>query len=78
MREDRRKTLYKKARDFLEVPQLQAEVQHKALRRGRNIVLRRYAFRKEITVVKGDPKKCWSGTEAGGGKLNEKWGWRLT
>ena len=38
MRRARRKALYRTERDFLEGPHDKAEIQHKALRRGKNLV----------------------------------------
>ena len=68
MRRDRRKDLYRRESDSLEGPHDEAEIQRKALRRGKVLGLqRRYMLSKEKSVVEGDPKKSWSWieTEAG-------------
>ena len=64
----RRKVLCKRERDSLERFHEQAEIQRKALRRGKILNLqRRYMFRKGKSAVEGDPKKgrSWIETEAG-------------
>ena len=61
MRRGRRKDLYRRERDSLEGPHEEAEIQRKALRRGKELGLqRRYMFRKGKSAVEGDPKKSWS------------------
>ena len=47
MRRGRRKNLYRRERDSLEGPHEEAEIQHKALRRGKNL-----AFREDTCLEK--------------------------
>ena len=64
MRRGRRKALYRRERDSLKRSHEEAEIQRKALRRGKKFGLqRRYMFRKGKGAVKGDPKKGWSWVE---------------
>ena len=67
MRRDRRKDLYRTERDFLEGPHEEAEIQHKALTRGKNLAFSEDTFRKGKNADESDPKKSWSWieTEAG-------------
>ena len=67
MRRDRRKDLYRTERDSLEGPQEEAEIQRKALRRGKNLAFSEDTCLEKEKLVEGDPKKSWSGikTEAG-------------
>ena len=52
MRRDRRKDLYRRERDSLEGPYEEAEIQRKALRRGKNL-----AFSKDTCLEK---ERVWS------------------
>ena len=71
MRRGRRKALFRRERDSSKGSHDQAEIQHKALRLGKNM------FRKGKSAIEGDPKKSWSGIETEG-KLNKRrLGWRL-
>ena len=64
VRRGRRKGLYRTERDSLEGPHEEAEIQRKALRRGKKLGLQlRYMLRKGKSAVEGDPKKSWSGIE---------------
>ena len=66
MRKGQNKALYRGKKDS-DGPHENAEIQRKALRRGKKLGLqRRYMLRKGKCAVEGDPKKCWSGikTEA--------------
>ena len=68
MRRGRRKDLYRTERDSLEGPHEEAEIQCKALRRGKNLAFGEdTCLEKGKSAVEGDPKKSWSGikTEAG-------------
>ena len=67
MRRGQRKDLYRRERDSLEGPYEEAEIQRKALRRGKNLAFSEDTFSKGKSAVKGDPEKSWSGikTEAG-------------
>ena len=68
MRSDQRKDLYRRERDSLDGPHEEAEIQRKALRRGKKLGLqRRYMLRKGKSAVEGDPKKGrnWIKTKAG-------------
>ena len=67
MKRGRKKALYRTERDPLEGPQEEAEIQRKALRRGKNLAFSEETLRKGKSVVEGDPKKSCSGieTEAG-------------
>ena len=68
MRRDRRKDLYRTERESLERPHEEAEIQRKALRRGKNLPFNEdTCSEKEKSAVEGDPKESWSGieTEAG-------------
>ena len=67
MRRGGRKDLYGTERDSLQGAYEEAEIQRKALRRGKKLGLQQtYMFRKGKSAVEGDLKKSWSGitTEA--------------
>ena len=58
MRRDRRKDLYRTERDFLEEPHEEAEIQRKALRRGKNLAFSEDAcLEKERVRSKMTPRK---------------------
>ena len=65
MRRDRRKDLYRTERDSLEGPHEEAEIQRKALRRGKNLAFSEDTCleKERVSVVEGDPEKSWSGIE---------------
>ena len=67
MKRGRRKALCRKERYSLERPHEEAEIQLKALRRGKNLVFSEDTCLKKERVVEGDPNKSCSGieTEAG-------------
>ena len=68
MRRGRRKALYRTTRDSLEGLHKEAEIQRKALRRGKNLAFSKdTCLEKERKAVKGDPKKSWSGVETEAG-----------
>ena len=54
-------------RDSLEGPHEEAEIQRKALRRGKNLAFSEDACLENESAVEGNSKKIWSGieTEAG-------------
>ena len=62
VRMGRRKDLYKTERDSLEGPQEEAEIQRKALRRGKNLVfIKDTCIEKESVRSKVTPKKVGTG-----------------
>ena len=73
MRRERRKALYRKKRESLEGFDEEAEIQRKALRRGKNSGLQqRHAIKEGKSAVEGDPKKSWSWIETEAGVEQEK------
>ena len=67
MRTGRRKALHRRERDSLEKPHEQVEIQHKSLRRGKNLAFSKNTCLEKKSAIESDPKKSWSGTEAEGG-----------
>ena len=64
MKRDRRKDLYRTERDSLERPNEGAEIQSKALRRGKNLAFSEdTCLEKKRVRSKVIPKKGWSGIE---------------
>ena len=64
MRRGRRKALYKTERDSLQGPQEEAEIQHKTLRRVKNLAfIEDTCLEKERMQSKVISKKSWSGIE---------------
>ena len=64
VRRGRRKALYRRERDSLEGPHENAEIQRKALRRGKNLAFSEdTCLENKKSAVEGDPKKSWSGIE---------------
>ena len=62
MRRDRRKVLYRRERDSLEGPHEEAEIQRKALRRGKNLAFSKdTCLEKERVRSKVTPKKVGVG-----------------
>ena len=62
MRRDRRKDLYRRERDSLEGPHEEAEIQHKALRRGKNLAFSEdTCLEKERVRSKVTPRKVGVG-----------------
>ena len=66
MRRGRRKTLYRRERSFLKGSHKEAEIQRKALRRGKNLAFS-YMAGKGKSAVEGDTKKSWCGIERDAG-----------
>ena len=68
MRRGLTKALDRRERESLEGPHEEAEIQRKALGRGKNLAFSEdTCLEKGKSAVEGDPKKSWSGieTEAG-------------
>ena len=62
VRRDRRKDLYRRERDFLEGPHEEAEIQRKALRRGKNLAfIEDTCLEKERVLSKVTPRKVGVG-----------------
>ena len=79
MRRDRRKALYRRERDSLEGPHEEAEIQRRALKRGKNLAFSEdTCFRKGKSAIEGDPKKCWSGIETEAGAEEEEVGLEIS
>ena len=78
MRRDRRKDLYKTERDSLEGPHEEAEIQHKALRRGKNLAfsedtcLEKKRVRSKVTT-----RKVGVGLKRRREPNKRRLGWRL-
>ena len=78
MRTDRRKDLYRTERDSLEGPQEEAEIQRKALRRGKNL-----AFSEDTCLVKErvrskmTPRKVGVGLKRRQEPSRRRLGWRF-
>ena len=78
MRRGRRKDLYRTERDSLEGPQEEAEIQRKALRRGKNL-----AFSEDTCLVKErvrskvTPRKVGVGLKRRREPSRRRLGWRL-
>ena len=80
MRMGRRKNLYRTERDSLEGPHEEAEIQRKALRRGKNLAFSEDTcmFRKAKSAIEGDPKKSWSGIKTVAGAEYEEVGLKVS
>ena len=77
MRRGRRKTLYRRKRDSLEGPNEEAEIQRKALRRGKNLAFSKdTCLVKERVLSKVTPRKVGVGLKRRR-ELNKRLGWRL-
>ena len=64
MRRGRRKDLYRTERDYLQGPHEEAEIQRKALKRGKNLAFSEdTCLEKERVRSKVTPRKGWSGVE---------------
>ena len=59
------------------MPHEEAEIQRKALRRGKNLAFSEDTCLEKKCAVEGDPKKSWSGIETGAEPSRRKLGWRL-
>ena len=57
MRRDRRKDLYRREKDSLEGLYDEAEIQRKALRRGKNLAFSKDTCSEKESAVEGDPKQ---------------------
>ena len=63
VRTGKRKALYRTERDSLKGPHEEAEIQRKALRRGKNLAFSENTSQKKKSAVESDPKKSWSWIE---------------
>ena len=78
MRRGQRKDLYRKERDSLEGPQEEAEIQCKALRRGKNLALSEdTCLVKEKVRSKVTPRKVGVGLKWRREPSRRRLGWRL-
>ena len=78
MRRDRRKDLYRTERDSLEGPHDEAEIQRKALRRGKNLAFSEdTCLEKEGVPSKVTPKKVGVGLKQRQEPSRRRLGWRL-
>ena len=78
MRRDRRKDLYRRGKDTLEGPHVEAEIQRKALRRGKNLTFREdTCFEKERVRLKMNPRKVGVGLKRRREPSRTRLGWRL-
>ena len=78
MRRDRRKDLYRTERDFLEGPHQEAEIQRKALRRGKNLAFSEdTCLEKERVRSKVTPRKVGVGLKRRREPSRRRLGWRL-
>ena len=78
VRRDRRKDLYRTEKDFLEGPHEEAEIQHKALRRGKNLVFSEdTCLKKERVWSKVTPRKVGVGLKRRREPSRRRWGWKL-
>ena len=78
VRRGRRKALYRKERDSLEGPYEKAEIQRKALRRGKNLAFSEdTCLEKERVRSKVTPRKVGVGLKRRREPSKRKLGWRL-
>ena len=78
MRRDRRKVLYRTERNSLEGPHEEAEIQHKALRRGKNLAFSEdTCLEKERVRSKVTPRKVGVGLKRRREPSRKRLGWRL-
>ena len=78
MRRGQRKALYRRERDFLEGPHEEAEIQHKALRRGKNLAFSEdTCLEKERVQSKVTPRKVGVGLKRRREPSTRRLGWRL-
>ena len=78
MRRDRRKDLYRTERDSLEGPHQEAEIQRKALRRGKNLAFSEdTCLEKERVRSKMTPRKVGVGLKRRREPSRRRLGWRL-
>ena len=78
MRRGRRKDLYRTQRDSLEGPHEEAEIQRRALRRGKNLVFSEdTCLEKETVQSKVTPRKVGVGLKRRREPSKRRLGWRL-
>ena len=78
MRRNRRKDLYRRERDSLEGPHEEAEIQRKALRRGKNLAFsEETCLEKERVLSKVTPRKVGVGLKRRREPSRRSLGWRL-
>ena len=78
VRRDRRKALYRRERDSLEGPHDEAEIQRKALRRGKNLAFSEdTCLAKERVRSKVTPRKVGVGLKRSWELSRRRLGWRL-
>ena len=78
MRRGRRKALYRKERDSVEGPHEEAEIQRKALRRGKNLTFSEdTCLEKERVRSKVTPRKVGVGLKRRQEPSKRRLGWRL-
>ena len=78
MRRGRRKDLYRRERDSLEGPHEEAEIQRKALRRGKNLAFSEdICLEKEKVRSKVTPRKVGVGLKGRRKPSKRRLGWRL-
>ena len=78
MRRDRKKDLYRRERDSLEGPHEEAEIQRKALRRGKNLAFSEdTCLEKERVRSKVTPRKVGMGLKRRREPSRRRLGWRL-
>ena len=78
VRRGRRKYLYRTERDSLEGPKEEAEIQRKALTRGKNLAFRKdTCLEKERVRSKVTPRKVGVGLKRRRGPSKRRLGWRL-
>ena len=78
VRRGHRKDLYRRERDSIEESHEEAEIQRKALRRGKNLVFSEdTCLEKGKSAVEGDPKKSWMGLKRRREPSRRKLGWWL-
>ena len=78
MKRDRRKALYRRERDSLEGPHEEAEIQRKALRRGKNLAfIKDTCLEKERAQSKVAPRKVEVGLNWRRVPSRRRLGWRV-
>ena len=78
MKRDQRKDLYRTERDSLEGPHEKAEIQHKTLRRGKNLAFSEdTCLEKERVRSKMTPRKVGVGLKRTREPSSRRLGWRL-
>ena len=78
VRRGRRKNLYRTERDSLEMPHEEAEIQRKAIRRGKNLAFNKdTCLEKERARSKVTPRKVGVGLKRRREPSRKRLGWRL-